>query len=63
MSVAAALTNKLPLVNRALTSDGGVVSDELSPQSVEVIKFAGAGNVGMLGVLGGDDVGARQGFP
>src|SRR5258707_9384697 len=33
-SVAAAFTNKVPLVKRALTAAGGVESEELSPQSV-----------------------------
>ena len=46
--MAAALTSEEPLVNRALTSAGGVESDELSPQRVEVIRFPGAGKVGML---------------
>jgi len=35
-------------VNRALTAAGGVVSEELSPHSVELIRFAGAGKELML---------------
>ena len=44
MSVAAPFTNNVPLVNRALTVDGGVVSEELSPHSVELIRLPAAGN-------------------
>ena len=46
--MAAVLTSNVPLVNRALTAAGGVVSDELSPQRVEVIRFPGAGKVVMF---------------
>src|SRR5579864_2003786 len=45
MSVAAAFTETVPVTKRELTADGGVESDELSPQSVVLIAFPGAGNV------------------
>src|SRR5271154_1167442 len=54
MSVAAALTDTgLPPVNRPLTDAGGVVSEELSPHRVELIRLPGAGKVVMLMVQWG----------
>src|SRR5260370_31348263 len=41
MSVAAAFTSEVPLVNRALTVAGGVESEEVSPQIEEGITLAG----------------------
>ena len=41
--MAAVFTNKVPAVNRPLTAAGGVESEELSPQILELIWFEGAG--------------------
>src|ERR1700733_8428175 len=48
MSVAAAFTNSVPLVNSAAIDDGKAVSDDLSPHSVELMRLPGAGIVGIL---------------
>ena len=48
MSVAAVFTSSVPAVNRDCTAVDGVVSDELSPQSVELMRLPGAGKVAMF---------------